>query len=153
MDIKSILSRIKWKSVVAVILFIVIIFFAFKNLPSQHKVKDDLGVSAVVDPDVIGPGGKSAIDIEIENFNKDEDVDVIVTAKSYDEKLVFYEFYNTTVQREIKVGPTEIRKLKFKVKLQPGALEGKYRIDVEAKEKNKGSGAEYQVYLTVEESA
>jgi len=149
LGVKDIISRIRWKSVILVLVLIIVVVLLFKSLPFQPKVRDNVGISLSADPDTIPPGGKSTIDVEVTNLHSTDTLNMVVSVKTHDEKLVFSN-NNMTIFQEVSVGPKETRKLKFNVRLLSGALEGKYSIDASAREKSSIVGVEDTIYLNVE---
>lgn len=146
---RDLLSRIKWVPVVGVLLLVILVSAAVLIIifSSGYNVKDNIGLVASVEPDTIGVGERASVKVDVKNMNEHDDVDVVVSVKTYSDKLVSYETPNET---SINIGPTESRKLEFKLRLLSGALEGEYRIDVKAREKDLLDGVEDTIYLKVE---
>jgi len=147
-SLKEVGSRIRWKSVLAVIVVVIIAVIALTSLPSGYAVKDDIGLKAGANPDAIKPGGKASLEVEVKNMGE-EKTEVEVEAKAYDELLLFQNTTSTVIKTSVKIGPKEVRKLYFEMELEPAALEGKYRIDVTAKTENRIEGVTYPVYVNV----
>ncbi|MDD5111629.1 MAG: hypothetical protein PHG85_03725 [Candidatus Altiarchaeota archaeon] len=147
-SLKEVGSRIRWKSVLAVIVVVFIAIIALTSLPSGYTVKDDIGIKAAANPDTIKPNGKTTLEIEVKNMKEDR-VEVEIGAKAYDELLTFSNTSSTQVMTTVKIGPKEVRRLYFDMELMDGALEGKYGIEISAKPENKIEGVVYQLYINV----
>jgi len=139
-------------SVIGVLVLIVLVVVVLTSIPSKYDVKGNVGVTVDADPASIGVGDKSTIMIEIKNMDKDDEVTVDVEAKTYDKNFLFTRSGEQhTYQRGVAVGPKEVRNLKFDVRAMSGALPGKYRVDVSAREKSYAEGAEDKVFIKVVE--
>ncbi|MFH1789248.1 MAG: hypothetical protein ABH834_07695 [Candidatus Altiarchaeota archaeon] len=146
----SMLKRVRWVSVIGLLLFIIIIAFLIMQIPTGYSVQGDVGVGVSADPSTVKIGERSTIDIEVKNMNKDREVIVYVEAKTYDDQFLFTNTGDKYAsKRDIIVGPKESRKLSFEVRPLTDALPGKYRIDVKAREKSYAEGAEDTVYVKV----
>jgi len=150
MDVPSLLKKIRWGSVIGLLLFIIIVGALIVYFPTRYSVKGDVGVDVKASPSTVKIGERSKIDIEITNLNKNREVTVNVEAKTYDDALQFTHTEDKYEARtDVLVGPKESRKLTFEVRPLSGALPGKYRIDVKAREKSYAEGAEDTIYLKV----
>jgi len=150
-QIKSLIARIRWQSVLALLLFVVVIVVLFKSLPGGYQIGGGLGLKVTANPWKIVPGDSTTLDVELKNINKDRNVSVIVKAQTYDKNLFFEESYAQSYgTASISLGPQEMRKLKFKVKSKPDIIEGKYTIDFSATPTGEGKGVENRVSLEIE---
>jgi uncharacterized membrane protein len=150
MEVLSFLKRIRWISVIGLIILVVLIGAIVFLIPSRYSTKGDVSVDAKANPSTVKIGERSKIDIEVRNLNKDNEITVSVEARTYDDVLQFThtdEKYES--KKDILIGPKESRKLTFEVRPLSGALPGKYRIDVTAREKSYAEGAEDTVYINV----
>jgi hypothetical protein len=150
-SLKEVGSRIRWKSVLAVIFALLIVILVFRSIPSGYSVKDDIGLKAYADPDSIRMDDTTKLRIEVKNTGSDKEIEAVVVARAYDELLVFENTSSTVVEASLKVGPKETRRLTFEMKVLPGANEGTYRVDVSAKPVNKIEGVKEPVFINVEE--
>lgn len=148
--LKHMLGRVRWVSVLGLLLFIIVIGFLIMQIPKGYSVQGDVGVGASADPSTIKIGERSKIEIEIKNMNKEREVTVYVEAKTYDDQFLFTHTGDRYAsKRDVVIGPKESRQFSFEVRPLPDALEGKYRIDVKAREKSYADGAEDTVYVKV----
>jgi len=149
-SLKEIGARIRWKSIIAVLFVIIVAVLVFRNLlQSGYAIKDNVGLRVYADPGSMNLGGKTIIQIEVKNMGQDRDLGVTVTARAYDERFVFMNTSSTMVESSVKVGPKEVRKLSYEMKML-SPLEGTYGVEVTAKADNRIDGVEEQVYINVE---
>lgn len=149
-SLKDIGSRIRWKSVLAVVFLLVVVVLVFRNFPAGYVVKDEIGLDAYAEPDVIRPDGRTVIRVEVKNMAQEgENMPALVEAKAYNENLVFTNTSGTSVEAMVKIGPKESRRLSFDMAILPGALEGTYRVDVTARLEGRIEGAVKPVYIRV----
>ncbi|MCX6694961.1 MAG: hypothetical protein NTU61_01530 [Candidatus Altiarchaeota archaeon] len=153
LEIKELLSRIKWRNVLIVLILFAIVAYLIWSLPSSFKVKDNIGLKVSVDPDTIGIGERSKITVEIKNMYPQSEVTVVLNAFTYDDNLVFMESsgkeFNTS---DIKIGPSETREVSFTLEARKDALPGNYRVDAKVREKERPVGVEDTVFIKVEKS-
>jgi uncharacterized membrane protein len=153
-NVKSVVSRIKWRSVVALILFVAVLVLLWQSMPGSFAVGSGVGIRVSPNPATIVPGGSTSLDVELKNVKDKGDVSVVVKAQAYDKNLAFDDSGTQNYgSASITLGPQETRKVKLKVKSQPGILEGKYTFDFIAVPSGEDIGAETRVSLTVEKSA
>lgn len=146
----TILSRIRWSSVIGLVLVVAVVALLIYSIPSRGNVKGNIGLNVKADPSTIKIGEKSTIEVEVKNVNAEDEATVYVLAKTRVDDLLFTSTGDTYVSmREILIGPKESRKLTFEVKPEPSALPGKYGVDVSANEKSYAEGAEATVYINV----
>ncbi|MFH1835695.1 MAG: hypothetical protein ABH851_05865 [Methanobacteriota archaeon] len=146
----NLLSRIRWASVLGLFLVITLIVVLIMAIPSSFSFKGDIGVSISADPSTIKMGEHTTVEIEVKNKNANQEVEVNVEVKTYDKNFVFTESTDSKVSRgNILIGPRESRKLSFEVRPASGALAGKYRVDVVAREKSYAEGAQDSVTVKV----
>ncbi|MBM3309059.1 MAG: hypothetical protein FJY77_02295 [Candidatus Altiarchaeales archaeon] len=148
-SLKEVGSRIRWKSILAVLFVILVVILVFRNLQSGYVVKDNIGLRAYAEPGSTKVGGSTILQIEVKNLGQDQDVGVAVTARAYDERFVFTNTSSTLVEAGVRVGPKEVRRLSYEMKLL-SPLEGTYGVEVTAKAENKIEGVKEQVYVNVE---
>lgn len=149
-SIKDVGARIRWKSVLAVLFVLVVVILVFRSFPSGYAVKDDIGLRANANPDSIAVGGRTILEVEVKNMGQDDEVESTVSAKAYDERLIFANTSSTVIETVVRIGPKETRKLSFDMTVLSGALEGTYRVDVTAKAENRIEGVKVPVYINVE---
>ncbi len=154
--LKSIIERIRWRSVLAVLLLIAVVIIIFTQLPTGYEVGagGNIGLWAAVEPASIVPGDEAVVNVELKNMNTEKGLNVIVTGETYTELLSFeVSRYDKLFQSEkISVGPQEIRRLSVKMRSKQGILDGKYSIDVKAFEEGKeDSGAKQRVFIEIAE--
>ena len=132
-------------------LLVAVLAVLLKSIPLGYTVGGEVGLKVKANPDKVVPGGTSTLEVELKNVNPDKNVAVIVEARAHDSDLYFVESYTQAYRASsIRIGPEGVRKTSFNVKCKPTTLEGKYRIDVSAKDEGKEKGAEAQVFITVE---
>ena len=152
-SISFMLSRVRWTRILAVIAVLALIVLIILAIPKRYSTKGDVGVDVSADPSSIKIGERSKIEIEIKNLNSARAVEVYVEAKTYDNNFLFTHTDDKIAsKRDILVGPKESRKLSFEVRPLSGALPGKYRIDVKAREKSYAEGAQDTVYIKITEN-
>lgn len=152
-DLTYMLKKVRWTRIIAVIAFLALIVIILLAIPKRYSTKGDVGVDVSVDPSSIKIGERSKLEIEIKNLNSARPVEVYVEAKTYDNNFLFTDTGDKIAsKRDIIVGPKESRKLSFEVRPLSGALPGKYRIDVKAREKSYAEGAQDTVYIKVSEN-
>lgn len=151
--LKTLLSRVRWTSVIALLLLMAVFIFILVKIPfSSSNVQGNIVLDANAVPGRIKLGERSTIEIEVRNTDKYERAEVDVEAKTHDDYFIFVESAESYIVEEgVQIGPQETRRLKFRVRAVPGARPGKYRIDVKAREKNYAESAEDQVYVKVTE--
>jgi len=148
--LKEVSSRIKWKSVLAVLIVLAIVLLVFRNIPSGYTVKDDVGLKAYANPDTIKLDGRTSLEIEIKNTGQERGIETLVSANAYDQNIIFTNTSSTSVELSVKIGPKEVRKLSFEIQLSPGALEGTYCIDVTVKPEGRIEGVKVPVCIPAE---
>ena len=132
--LKSVISRIRWNVVLAIIatisivVLIAVVLVTIKPLDSGQNCKKDICISSRADPSTINLRDESTVWIEVKNSGPDE-LRIDVNLETYDPKLTFISNGNQTVYKEIKIGPGESRKLDFPVRIK-AMYGGDYRIDV-----------------------
>jgi hypothetical protein len=152
-SIKSLAARIKWRSVLAVILLIALVAVIYQSMPGGYSVASGVGIRVSADPTTVSPGGSSVVDVELKNVNEKGDVSVVVTAKTYDVNLYFDELQSQSYKSAlINIGPQETRRISVKVASKKGILQGNYNIDFTATQDGNEKGASARLPLTVEKS-
>ncbi|VVB52429.1 Uncharacterised protein [uncultured archaeon] len=154
--ITDLVSRVKWKTVlVTVFIVALVLILLIGGIKGSFNVKNGIGIKSSLDPDSVKPGGRSRLDVEVQNDDESNSVNIQVTAATYDSRLIFDSgLVNDTQWTEtVRVGPKETRKLSKTMQLLPGALEGKYRIDVSASDTPGFEGTKDSLYLTVEKAS
>ncbi len=150
--IRSVVSRIRWRSVLAVLLFVAVLAVLFTSFPTGYSIGGGMGLKVKANPDRIKPGGTATLETELKNVRADENIVVTIHAKTYDSDLVFEESYSQEYESlDIAIGPEGVRKTSFRVKCKPTAYEGRYPIDVYASAEGEDRQAETRVFVTVEE--
>ena len=150
-NLKSIIYRVRWGSVIALLLLVALIYVLLTNLPGGYQVGGGIGIWAQANPSSVQPGDTSTIEVEMKNMDSDKEKTVFVRAITYDQNLFFDQTYAQTYQSEkIKVGPQEVRKISFILKTKPTVLDGRYRIDIKAlEEARETNGAESKIFFDV----
>lgn len=151
-DLKRLFSKVRWTSVLALIVVIVVVALILLNLPSRYSVQGNIGVTASADPRKVKIGERSTIEIEVKNLDENEEARISIEAQTHDESFVFVKSGTKyAFESDVLIGPEESRKVKFDVRALTGSLPGKYRVDVTAKPENYNEGAKDVVYITVSE--
>ncbi|MFH0862712.1 MAG: hypothetical protein V1875_06770 [Candidatus Altiarchaeota archaeon] len=152
--LSSLAGRIRWRSVLALLLFVAVLAVIWKTMPSGFSVVGGVGIRVTADPSSVSPGGSSVLDVEMQNVNAKGDVSVTVNAQTYDRNIYFEDSNSQTYgSSSITVGPQETRKVKLKVKTRPETLEGQYSLDFKATQQGDDKGPETRIALTVEKPA
>ncbi len=150
--LKSVVSRIRWKSVFALLLLAATAYVVVEALPGGYAVGGDVGIRVSADPPEVSPGGSAMLDVELKNLRESRDMAIIVSGQTYDPNVYFDDTYAQTYgSRSINIGPQETRKLTLKVRVKPEALQGSYVIDFKATPQDSG-GAETRLAIDVERS-
>ena len=148
------LHRIKWRSILALILFVAVLFVLFKSMPGSYKELGGVGVRVTADPATVAPGGSSVLDVELKNVNSKDATTVTYKAQTTDKNIYFEDSNSQSYgSASISIGPQETRKIKLKVKTKPETLEGEYTLDFIALPQGGDNGPETRVTLTVEKSS
>ncbi|MBD3388216.1 MAG: hypothetical protein GF416_03980 [Candidatus Altiarchaeales archaeon] len=151
--IRSIVYRIRWRSVIAVLLLVAVAALLFTSMPSGFRVTGGVGLKVKADPAKIPPGGSTTLQIELKNVESDEKATLVVEGNANDDDIYFEESYTQSYRSmSIPIGPQGTRKTSFKVKTKPGILEGRYTIDVTARNEQdpESREARTRVFLEVE---
>ena len=128
----NIISRIRWKSVIILIVAILVIAIAFSSInlfPSGYKGTDDIRVRTWLDPSTINLKGESIVWIEVMNTGKD-DIWIRLGLNTDDPALLFRNTGRQNTTEVVKLGPGESRKLDFKVRLDGALYGGNYGINI-----------------------
>jgi uncharacterized membrane protein len=150
-NVASVLGRIRWKSVLAVILLLGVAVVVLQYMPSSYQVSNGVGIKVSPNPSTISPGGSSVVDIELKNVNADKDLTVNLDTRTYDRNILFDAANSQTYRiSSISIGPQETRKLNLKVKSNPETMQGTYTIDFKAIPLGEDKGAESRVSIKVE---
>jgi len=134
-QLKNIISRIRWNvvlgilSIILLILLFAVVFITLKPLEPGYKCKKDVCIRSSADPGRIGLRDESTIWIDIRNNGPDQ-LKIDIDLEIYDPKLTFVRNGNQTIQKEVKIGPSESRELDFPVRVN-AIHGGDYRIDIE----------------------
>jgi hypothetical protein len=152
--IADLAKRIRWRSVIALILFVAVLFVLFKSMPGSYQVLGAVGIRVTADPSTVAPGGSSVLDVELKNVNAKEAATVTFKAQTTDRNIYFEDSNSQTYgSASISIGPQETRKIKLKVKTKTEALEGQYTLDFSALPQGEDKGPETRVTLTVEKAS
>jgi hypothetical protein len=152
-NIKSLASRIRWRSVIALILLVIVAAVLLKTMPGSFATVGSVGIRVTADPSSVSPGASSTLDVELKNVNAKGDVTVTVKAQTYDRNIYFEDSNSQTYgSASISIGPQETRKIKMKVKTRPETLEGQYSLDFSALSSGSDKGPETRLTLSVEKS-
>jgi hypothetical protein len=152
-NVASIVSRIRWKSIIALILLLGAGYAAVSMMQGGYSIGGDVGLRVTANPSKVQPGSSSALDVELRNMDDKKDLTVVVSAQTYDRSLYFEEnTAQTYTGQPVKLGPQETRRISLKVKTKPEILQGKYSVDFKATPQGDDKGAENRVFLTVEKS-
>jgi hypothetical protein len=153
-SIKTVLGRVRWTSVIALVLLIAAVFLLFQYFPTGYQVLDGVGIKATATPAKIAPGGSSSVDVEVKNMKSDMDVTVVIKGQTYDKNVFFDDTYAQTYgSQAVTLGPQESRKITLKLKSKPETLQGKYTLDFTAVPTGEDKGAQTRISLTVEKAA
>ncbi len=154
-DVQDTIARIKWRSVLALLVVIIVLFFlvtSINPLTTGYSVRNNIGLKTDVKPSSIMPGDISTIRVELMNLNKEKTVTLGIKAKTTDKNIFFTETYSGDYMRGgITIGPQETRKLKFDIKSKDGSLAGKYGIVISAVEDGKIEGSESTVFIDLDD--
>ncbi|MEA3254333.1 MAG: hypothetical protein U9Q22_00680 [Candidatus Altiarchaeota archaeon] len=151
--LKSIISRVKWKSVLGLISFIALILFVLWAILTLnpfgpgYKGEEDIQIRSWVDPGRVDLKGKSTVWIDVMNRG-DEKVEVDVDLQTYDKNLIFEKTGNQRTNESRILGPRESRELDFKVNVN-APDSGKYGIKILVT--HTGESIEDEVFLNVVE--
>lgn len=154
--LKSLIERIKWRSILAVLLLVAVIAVIFFSLPAGSETSSSgIRISASIDTSSINAGDTMTVDVELQNMNSDKGLEVYLKGLTYTELLFFDETYSQTfTTSKITIGPQERRRLAILLRSKPGILDGKYSVDLTAFEYNKeDAGAMQRVFVELEEVA
>jgi len=152
--IRSIIYRIRWRSVIALLLLVACAYILLANMPSGYNVGGGIGLWAQAKPDTIKPGATSYVLVELKNLQAKEGMVVSITGLTYDENLIFDDTYAQTYSGQpITIGPEELRKLSFKIRARDGILPGEYRVLIRAEQAGKPGTAEKSVTVNVDAKA
>jgi hypothetical protein len=147
----SLASRIRWRSVLALVLLIALVAVLIQSMPGSYSTGGGIGLRVTVSPTKIAPGGAAVLDVELKNVNDKSDAVVSVEAKTYDPGLTFTDSLAQSYRSNIiKIGPQETRRLKVDLKSRNGILEGKYTVDFTATPEGSATGAQTRASITVE---
>lgn len=151
--LKSLISRIRWPSVIAVLLLFVALYLAYTYIPSGYQVGGGIGLYAGLEPSAIVPGEDAVVEVELKNMNSDKGLEVYIKGLTYHESLFFEDTYaQTYTSSKITIGPQEIRKLSLKLRSREGIMDGKYAIDLKAYENGKeDKGAKQRVFIEIQQ--
>jgi len=113
-------ARVKWKSVLLLLLLVVLsiailwVLFSFKPFGQSYKGEGVIQVRSWADPVRVDLSGKSTAKVEIKNKGEDN-ADVLVKLETYDSVLSFDATGNQKVNETVSLGHGESRELRFKV--------------------------------------
>jgi hypothetical protein len=151
--IRSLAGRIRWRSVIALVLFVAVIFLLFRSMPGSYQVLGGVGIRVTADPATVAPGGSSVLSVELKNEKTTGDASVVVKAQTYDKNVYFDDSNSQTYgSASISIGPQETRKITLKVKTRPEALQGQYTLDFTAVPQGEDKGPQNRLSLTVEKT-
>lgn len=138
---RSFLYRIRWGSVIALVLLVLAFYVLYTSAPSGYNVSGGVGIFAEVDPAVASPGQTINIKVELKNMYSDKGMTVVLRGKTYNDMIFFDEtFAQTYSSKQITIGPQEIRRINILLRTKSDIYIGKYTIDLEASEANKPQG-------------
>lgn len=130
---RNIVERIRWKSVGAVLAAILIVLVLLTVLPSKISLSHAVAVGVKVVPDRIPAGGDPVVNIEVENRDRENSRTLTLTVKTFDPSLKFADTLTQVYTvNNINVGPREVRRFQVKLNSSPGAVPGKYTVEVRA---------------------
>lgn len=146
--VKDIISRIRWNvviSIIAVLIFILIVVLFFNPFNPDFACSDGLCISTYTEPPEVELKGESTLWVDLKNRGG-EDLIVDVRLKTRNPALLFKDQQEQETNREIELGAGESMKLNFDLKAN-ATYPGTYRIDVTTTYDN--GRLEDDVYLKV----
>ena len=117
MKVTDLLARVKWKSVLALILLIAVIilvvwgFYVLKPFTANYKTKGDLSARFWADPARTELRGATTVWVEVKNRGSDK-LPVTVTMNTYSKSLLFAAG-EQNMSKGVELGPGESRQLPF----------------------------------------
>ena len=130
---RSLIYRIRWTSVFALVLLLGLIYLLITTLPGGYSVEGDIGLYAFSDPPSIEPNKEALMEVEIKNINSVSEMTVVITGLTYDSNLIFFDTYSQNFLSDpINIGPQEVRRVAFRIRSKPEALFGEYRVKISA---------------------
>jgi uncharacterized membrane protein len=153
--LRSLLSRVRWGSVIAVILLVIAVAIIYSKIPSGYNIGGNIGLSASVMETSVSPGSDIVLSLELKNMDSVKAMDIQVSGTTYHELLIFDETYTKSyVSQIISIGPQETRKFSIKLRSQQGIIPGQYAIDLKAYERGKQeNGATQRIFINIKEQA
>jgi hypothetical protein len=149
-NVRSLIQRVRWRSVLAVVLLIIVCYLIYTSLPGGYSVGGGIGIWASIDPTSIAPGEPVVVSVELKNMRSDKGLMVYIRGLTYNENLFFDETYaQSYTSQKISIGPQEIRRLSLKMRSKDVILDGKYALDSSAYEEGKEAGASQRIFLDV----
>jgi uncharacterized protein (DUF58 family) len=149
-NLRSIVSRIKWRSVLAVALIIGVLFILGSNLPSGYNVSGNVGVGVSISPATVRAGEASDIEVRLRNYDRDGHITVVVKGQTYEPEIIFSDDGGQSfVSAPIRIGPEGERKIVVSVKSQASTLSGKYPVDIVARTEDMVNPPKNRVFLNV----
>jgi len=133
-QLKSVISRIRWNVVLAIIaaillvVLIAVVLVTIKPLDSGYKGEDDIKIKSWADPGVIKLSDTSDIWVDIRNTGDDSHV-VYIILESHDSSIEFVDTGSQRIKTNITIGPRESRKPKFPLEID-ATLIGDYGIKI-----------------------
>ncbi|MBD3262309.1 MAG: hypothetical protein GF334_11710 [Candidatus Altiarchaeales archaeon] len=129
-QVKTLLSRIRWSSVLFSLFALLILLLALKLLLSSASVSGSVSVKSSIEPDVVSPAGSAVLTVEIENRDDELKDYVSFVSRSFDSVI----YFNRTLSKEFKqdefsIGPREKRVFRLRVHSSPQSREGRYSLE------------------------
>ncbi|MEM2918603.1 MAG: hypothetical protein QXY62_03800 [Candidatus Altiarchaeota archaeon] len=144
---RSIIKRIKWKSVALVIFLVAIAFLIILGFNPflSYKGSGEIKIRSWAEPNKVSLDGKSTIWVEVKNQGS-ENKRVFISLKSYDPVIKFFETNSQEENKTIFIGKGESRKLDFKIQIS-ASYAGDYGVSIKAKYDKET--IEDEVYISV----
>ena len=130
---KNFVARIRWKSVIALLVFVVLFIVLAKSIPQTTSNSSHLSLDVKVDPKKTSPGQETTVIIEVENRDSHVSRMVSVEVKTFDLNLKFPETLQTSqVLSNFNIGPREKRVFRITLDSTTNIVDGKYTIQAKA---------------------
>ncbi|MFH1055829.1 MAG: hypothetical protein V1744_07045 [Candidatus Altiarchaeota archaeon] len=149
--LNSLVSRIRWKSVIAVILLVAVAYTLIQYFPGGYQTSGNIGLKVSAKPDSMTPGGSTTLEVEVKNMNSKEEVTVTIRGRTFEKEIMFADTQTQNYASDpIQIGPQGVRKLSLSVKSSRAALEGEYPVEVTVSAEGVDKPPEKMVLIKVE---
>ncbi|MBU4201630.1 MAG: hypothetical protein KKB85_00575 [Candidatus Altiarchaeota archaeon] len=132
--LKSVISRVRWNVVLAIIAAILIVALAavvlvtIKPLDSGYKGEEDIRIKSWAEPSTVKLNDESKIWVNIKNEGS-KTYTVHIKLKSPERTLIFTNTTNQTIEQEIKIEPKGERSPEFPIEIDTNLI-GRYVVTV-----------------------